>query len=140
MSFLSYIKSIRQKGQRCFTLKQVMLDLGLSQNTALAAIHRLKSHGDLISPAKGMYVIVPLEHQLQGSIPAQDLVPILMNYLKADYYVSLLSGAQYHGASHQKPGRIQIISNMRTKHPLCLMSEFVASMGKVKSLPTKCLS
>lgn len=118
MNFLSYIKSIRQKGQRCFTLKQVMLDLGLSQNTALAAIHRLKSHGDLISPAKGLYVIVPPEHQLQGSIPAQDLVPILMNYLKADYYVSLLSGAQYHGASHQKPGRFQIISNIRNKHPL----------------------
>lgn len=118
MTFSSYIKSIRQKGQRCFTLKQAMLDLGLSQNAALVAIHRLKSHGDLISPAKGLYVIVPPEYQLQGSIPAQDLVPILMNHLKVDYYVSLLSGAQYHGASHQKPGRFQIIANIHNKHPL----------------------
>ena len=118
MNFSNYVKSIRQNGQRSFTLKQVISDLGLSKNAALVAIHRLKSHGDLITPAKGLYVIVPPEYQLQGSIPAQDLVPILMNHLKADYYVSLLSGAQYHGASHQKPGRFQIISNMRTKHPL----------------------
>lgn len=118
MNLLNYIKDIRQRGKRSFTLKQVMSDLNMSKNAALSAIHRLKTHGDLISPSRGLYVIVPTEYQLQGAIPADELVPILMNHLQADYYVSLLSGAQYHGASHQKPIRFQVITNKRIKHPL----------------------
>jgi predicted transcriptional regulator of viral defense system len=93
-------------------------DLQISKNAGLVAIHRLTLQGELISPAKGFYVIVPPEHQSQGCIPAEELVPLLMHHLKAEYYVALLSAAQYHGAAHQKPGRFQIISNMRTKHPL----------------------
>ena len=118
MNFLDYLKNIRQYGKRAFTLEQVIADLNLSKNAALVAIHRLKEHGDIMSPAQGFYVIVPPEDQFQGSIPAQELVPLLMDHLKIDYYVSLLSGAQYHGASHQKPGSFQIIVNRRIKHPL----------------------
>lgn len=118
MNFSNYLKKIRQKGKRYFTLEQAMSDLKLSKNATLNAIHRLKARGELIRPAQGLYVIVPPEHQLQGSIPAEKLVPILMGYLKADYYVSLLPGALYHGAAHQKPGRFQVISNKRLKHPL----------------------
>ncbi len=139
MGVSGYIKKIRQKGQRSFTLKQAMLDLSLSANAVSAAIHRLRSHGDLISPAKGLYVIVPPEHQPQGSIPAEDLLPILMEYLKADYYVSLLSGAQYFGASHQKPGRFQVISNKRIKHPLEFGQIKIELLYKksLNKLPTK---
>lgn len=118
MNLNGYIKETRQNGKRFFTLEQVISDLNLSKNATLVAIHRSKAEGDLITPAKGLYVIVPPEHQPQGSIPAEELVPILMNYLKADYYVSLLSGAQFHGAAHQKPGRFQVVSNKRLKHPL----------------------
>jgi len=118
MNLPNYLKDIRQRGRRHFTLEELMSDLRLSKSAALTAIHRLKVHGDLISPARGLYVIVPPEHQLQGSIPPEDLVPILMSYLQADYYVALLSAAMYHGAAHQKPGRFQVISNRRVKHPL----------------------
>jgi predicted transcriptional regulator of viral defense system len=118
MNLHEYLKYIRQIGKRCFSLKELITDLNISKNAALNAIARLRAHGDLITPAKGLYVLVPPEHQLQGSIPAEELVPILMKYLKADYYVSLLSGAQYHGASHQKPARFQVVSNKRSKHPL----------------------
>lgn len=118
MNLLNYIKEVRQRGQRYFTLKQILAELHLSKNAALNVIARGKSRGELISPCKGLYVIVPAEHQLQGSIPAEELVPILMHYLQADYYVSLLSGAGFYGAAHQKPSRFQIMSNKRIKHSL----------------------
>jgi len=95
-----------------------MHDLNLSKNAALNAIFRIKEHGELISPAKGFYIIVPPECQPYGSIPAEDLVIILMKHLQADYYVSLLSGAAFYGATHQKPNSFQIITNKRIKHPL----------------------
>lgn len=134
MNLLNYIKKIRQTGKRYFTLEQLMLDRNLSKNAALNAIYRLKAHGDLMSPVRGLYVIIPPENQSQGSIPAEDLLPILMNYLKADYYVSLLSAAQYHGAAHQKPVRFQFISNKRIKHRL----EF--GQIKLELIYKKCLT
>ena len=118
MNILSYIKAIRQTGKRYFTINQAISDLGISRNYARVAIHRLLEQGDLISPAKGLYIIVPPEHQPYGSIPAEELMPILMKYLNANYYISLLSAAAFHGSSHQKPPRFQIITNKRIKHPL----------------------
>ena len=118
MNLVAYLKEIRKKGRRYFTLSQLLADNETSKSAALNAIARLRKNGDLISPARGLYIIVPPENQELGCIPPEELVPILMKYMKEDYYVSVLSGAQYHGASHQRPGQFQIISNKRIKHPL----------------------
>ncbi|CAO5682658.1 MAG: hypothetical protein HEEMFOPI_01734 [Holosporales bacterium] len=117
MNLFSYIKEIRKNGQRSFTIDQLMRDQGLSKNAALNAIYRLKKHSELISPARGLYVIVPPEHQHQGSIPPQELVPLVMQYLGTNYYVALLSAGLFHGATHQKPRKFQVISDKRIQHP-----------------------
>lgn len=117
MNLSSYIKEIRKNGQRYFTLKQLIADQGLSKNAALNSIYRLRGRGELISPARGLYVIVPPEHQPHGSIPAEELVPIVMQYLGANYYVALLTAGLFYGATHQKPARFQVISDKRIKHP-----------------------
>jgi predicted transcriptional regulator of viral defense system len=118
MNLTSYIKKIRQTGKQYFTIEQVLSDLNISRNYARVALHRLLSQGDIISPAKGLYVIVPPEHQPYGSIPAEELIPILMKYIEADYYVSLLSAARFYGAAHQKSAKFQIITNRRINHLL----------------------
>ena len=116
--FSSYLKEIRSKGKRSFTLDQAMQDLTLKRDNILTSVYRAKKHGEIISPASGLYVIVPPEHQAYGCIPAEELTPILMDYMKADYYVALLSAAAYYGAAHQKSGSFQIISNKRFIKPL----------------------
>jgi predicted transcriptional regulator of viral defense system len=40
-----------------------------------------------------------------------------MKHLNIDYYVALLSAGLFHGATHQKPARFQVISDKRIKHP-----------------------
>jgi predicted transcriptional regulator of viral defense system len=119
-----YIKELRKRGKPCFTLNQATEELNSTPQAVSNAISRLKLKGDLISPAKGLYVIVPPENQIQGCITAEELTPILMKFWERDYYVSLLSGATFYGASHQPPGRFQIVTNKRLKHPLVF--------GKVK--------
>lgn len=116
--YIEYLDHLRSLGKRYFTFEQAIQDLKVSTNSAKSGLYRMRNKGKLITPAKGLYVIVPPEHQLQGSIPAEELVPILMRYLEAEYYVSFLSAAAFHGATHQKPGRFQIVSNKRIKHPL----------------------
>ncbi len=139
MNLPAYIKEIRKNGQRYFTLKQLMSDLSLSKNAALNAISRLREHGEVISPARGLYVIVPPEHQLHGSIPAEELVPLIMEYLCANYYVALLTAGLFHGATHQKPARFQVISDKRIKHPLAFGDVEIDFIYKksVSELPTQ---
>ncbi len=117
MHLQSYIKDIRKDGKRCFTTRDIVEQFHVSNGHARVALHRLLKTGDLISPARGLYVIVPPEHQPHGSIPPQELVPLVMQYMGAHYYVALLSAGLFHGATHQKPARFQVISDKRIKHP-----------------------
>lgn len=116
--FSDYLKEIRARGKRSFTLDQAMKDLNLKRDNILTSVYRAKKHGDIMSPVSGLYIIIPPEHQAYGSIPAEELIPILMEHLQADYYVALLSAAAYHGASHQKSASFQIISSKRFMRPL----------------------
>lgn len=110
-----YIKVIRSKGKSYFTKEQALKDLKIKNYSLNARIYRLKQKGEIISPADKLYVIVPPEHRDFGCIPAEELVPILMKYKKLDYYVSLLTAAMYHGASHQKPQVFQVTTNKQLK-------------------------
>ena len=123
MNLHLYIKELRKNGNRSFTTGDVIKHFKVSSNYAKVALHRLLKSGDIISPVRSLYVIVPPEHQPYGSIPAEELIPLLMKYLNADYYVGLLSAGIFHGATHQKPARFQVVSNKRIKHSL--------SFGKV---------
>jgi predicted transcriptional regulator of viral defense system len=134
-----YLKHVRVNGRQYFTLDQVVGELHASRNGIAAALYRIRKRGEIISPAKGLYVIVPPEHQRVGCIPAADLVPILMRYWGVNYYAGLLTAALYHGASHQKPQVFQILSNKRIKKQLvfgqiCIDCIYKRDMG---GLPTQ---
>lgn len=116
--FIQYIDHLRSIGKYHFTFQELQHANRISVDSAKSAVYRLKQQNKIITPAKGLYVIVPPEHRMEGSIPAEELTPIVMKHFKADYYVSLLSGASFYGASHQKSLRFQVITNKRIKHPL----------------------
>jgi predicted transcriptional regulator of viral defense system len=116
--FIEYLEKVRSAGKGYFTSQEIIRDLNLSADAARAGLYRLKRDGKLISPISGLYVIVPAEHKPYGSIPAEELIPIMMKHIDADYYVALLSGAEFYGASHQKPMIFQVVTNRRIKHSL----------------------
>lgn len=134
-----YLESLRSSGRRYFTSEEIRKELSLSDDAAKSGLYRLKKEGKIISPVKGLYVIVPPEHKPYGSIPAEELVPIVMGYLDAEYYVGLLSAAMYFGATHQKPARFQVISNKRIKHSLKFGQVVIELIYKnsLSNLPTK---
>jgi predicted transcriptional regulator of viral defense system len=104
-----YIKEIRAKGKRSFTKQEALKDLGITNDSFNHRVMRLKKSGELISPAKNFYVIVPAEHKTLGSIPADELVALLMKHKKLDYYACLLTAAEYHGAAHQRAMVFQVM-------------------------------
>jgi predicted transcriptional regulator of viral defense system len=116
--FSKYLEKLRSNGRRHFTSEEIRSELELSDSAARSGVYRLKRDKKVISPVNGLYVIVPPEHRPYGSIPAEELVPIMMQHLQADYYVGLLSAGLFYGATHQKPARFQVITNKRIKHSL----------------------
>jgi predicted transcriptional regulator of viral defense system len=137
--FLEYLDQLRMYGKRHFTFQEIIQDLHISENAAKAGLLRLKKANKIITPIKGLYVMVPPEHQPYGSIPAEELVPIIMKHLNVDYYVGLLSAGLFYGATHQKPARFQVITNKRVKHPLKFGDVVIQLVYKnsLEGLPTK---
>jgi predicted transcriptional regulator of viral defense system len=137
--FIEYLEKLRSSGKRYFTSQKIMQDLNLSPDSARAGLYRLKRDGKLISPVSGLYVIVPPEHKSYGSIPAEELIPIMMRHLDAEYYVALLSAAGFYGASHQKPMVFQVVTNRRIKHSLKFGLVHIKLIYKksLTGLPTK---
>ena len=139
MNLQSYIKQLRKYGKRAFTIEEILEEFKVSRNYARVALYRLIQSGDLVSPAKAFYVIVPPEYQTYGCIPAEQLIPILMKHLNIDYYVAVLSAGLFHGATHQKPSRFQVMLNKRMTSNLVfgdIEIEFIYKKS-ISGLPTK---
>ena len=115
----AYLKTQRGKGQRAVAINEAIRALGVSKNAILGSISRLLQKKELVSPVKGFYVWLPPEHALAGCIPAQELVPLVMAHLGANYYVAFLSAAKNYGASHQKPMVFQVVVDKRMRHITC---------------------
>jgi len=109
MLFSEYIDNQMRQGRCSFSLADAERVLGKARVALRSSIVHLLTKGELVSPAKGFYVIVPPEYQVLGCLPAEHFIPYLMEYWGYEYYASLLTAARYHGATHQSAQVFQII-------------------------------
>ena len=103
------IADLAARGRYHFTSPELRSTLGVSEAAARQALSRLAGKGEIASPARGFYVIVPPEYRRLGCLPADQFIPALMERRHARYYVGLLSAAQYHGAAHHRPQELQVV-------------------------------
>ena len=96
-------------GRHHFTSSEFRSALGVSETAVRQALSRLATKGEIASPARGFYVIVPPEYARLGCLPADQFIPLLMEHWGARYYVGLLSAAQFHGAAHHRPQEFQVV-------------------------------
>lgn len=104
-----YLARLQSAGRYVFRSRGVSEELGLSQDAVKQALNRLRRKGEIASPARGFYVIVPPEYRALGCLPADQFIPALMADSKTPYYAGLLSAAQYHGAAHHRPQEFQVM-------------------------------
>jgi len=97
------------RGKYHFTSSEFRTELGVSAAAANQALWRLANRGEVASPARGFYVIVPPEYRALGCLPPDQFIPALMERRGTPYYVGLLSAAQYHGAAHHRPQVFQVM-------------------------------
>lgn len=104
-----YLASLQGAGRHVFWSRAVAQEVGLSQDAVKQALNRLRRKGEIASPARGFYVILPPEYRTLGCLPADQFIPALMADSRMPYYAGLLSAAQYHGAAHHRPQEFQVM-------------------------------
>jgi len=109
MKLVSYLTQLASHGRYYFSVEEARTALEVSQVAVWAALQRLEKKGEIASPLRGFYVIVPPEYRSLGCLPPEQFIPNLMQSLNLPYYVGLLSAAHYYGAAHQQPQTFQVM-------------------------------
>jgi predicted transcriptional regulator of viral defense system len=112
-----YLAQLTQGGRYFFTSQEASRKTGASRDAVKLALNRLRRRGQIASPGRGLYVVVPPEYHALGSLPADQFIPSLMEQTKTPYYAGLLSAAQYHGAAHHRPQEFQVMVG-RPRRPI----------------------
>ena len=104
-----YFNDLSAAGRHHFTMDEAVAALGGSIVAVRAALRRASQRGEIASPHRGFFVIVPPEYRRLRCLPPEQFIPHLMKYLEEPYYVALLSAAELHGAAHHRPQRFQVM-------------------------------
>ena len=134
MKFSEYLKEIQKHGQSYFTLEDAAKATNSAKTAISAKIYHLKKKGNIISPFRGLYIIIPLAYKSVGSLEPREIVVICMKHLGIPYYAGLLTAAAYHGATHQRLFVFQVVSSKRIK------KEIISGDTKIKFIYKKDIS
>lgn len=123
-------------GRYHFTTAQMRSALGVSDAAAGLALNRLKKKGLVASPSRGFHVIIPPEYRRIGCLPPEQFISQLMKHRKREYYVALLSAAEYHGAAHHRPQIFQVAVAGNHRPIFCGMVRiFFISRARISEVP-----
>jgi len=108
-------EQLQSRGEYTFTRSRAESETRRSFVAAQTALRRLKEQRRIVTPRRGLHVIVPPEYRSAGSPPASWFIDDLMRHLGQPYHVGLLSAAAIHGASHQQPMVFQVVTDRATR-------------------------
>lgn len=111
------VDALQGRGRYTFQRAEAISTLGIAPENLKKAARLLARKRRLVSPRRGFYVIVPVEHRAAGAPPASWFIDDLMRALDAPYYVGVLTAAAQHGASHQAPQEFQVVT-ARPQRPI----------------------
>jgi len=113
------IENLASGGRYSFTSEEAREALKVSADASKLALNRLAKQGQIASPARGFYVIIPPEYRSLGCLPADQFIPNLMRHKELTYYAGLLTAAQYYGAAHQRPQEFQVFVQKNRRQIRC---------------------
>ncbi len=108
----SFIDATQAEGRYAFDVEELRGAVTLSPEGVRAALRRLEERGRVVRPSarRGFFVIVPLEYRTLGTPPSAWWLDAFMRHIdRSDYYVGLLTAAEWHGAAHYAVQETQVI-------------------------------
>lgn len=99
------------RGRYFATTEEVSELVGVDPSVVPVSLQRARDARKMVSVTKGGWVPVPPEYRAAGAPPPLHFIDPLMRHLGHPYYVGLLSAARLHGASHQVPMVLQVVTS-----------------------------
>ena len=106
-----WVDALQASGRYTFLRSEAIRETGGSPDSVKKALQRLAQRKRIAKIKDYFFVIVPLEYLSAGSPPASWFIHHLMAAMKLPYYVALLSAAGLHGASHEQPQELQVMTS-----------------------------
>jgi len=106
-----WIEALPEEGRYVFSRADAEEVTAASDAAIKMTLYRLKKSGAIVSPRRDFFVVVPREYRSAASPPASWFIDDLMRHRGRQYYVALLSAAALHGAGHQQPMALQVITD-----------------------------
>ncbi len=103
------------RGRHFASTEELAELVGVEPEKLHLSLNRARQARKIVSVTKGGWVPVPPEFRDAGAPPPLHYIDQLMGYLGHPYYVALLSAARVHGASHQVPMVLQVITPARLR-------------------------
>lgn len=111
MAISDWIEHREMTGFPTFSYKEVGESFpALSPKVVSNELHRLGKQKRIQSVHKGFYAVVPVQFKDRGIVPPYNYIGQLMAYLGKPYYIGLLSAGVLHGAAHQRPQKLAIMT------------------------------
>jgi predicted transcriptional regulator of viral defense system len=109
-----WVDDLPKRGKIVFSKQDVVAQFpDMSYHCIRNSLYRLGKKKKIQSIWHDFFAVILPEYGLRGIPPPIEYINHLMKYLGKDYYVGLLSAAEYHGAAHQRPMEFFVISNSR---------------------------
>ena len=114
----SWIEEMQSSGTNWFSFSEASEHFpSLRPDSLKRSLTRLVDKRKICSAWKGFYVIIPVEYQSKGIVPAVYYIDQLMKFLERDYYISLLNAAEFYGAAHQRPMEFLVMTTPPSLRP-----------------------
>ncbi|MCO5113409.1 MAG: type IV toxin-antitoxin system AbiEi family antitoxin [Bdellovibrionaceae bacterium] len=110
---IDYAESLQRKGRYFFSKQEAMDALGISSSAFGKAANRLSQSTKIMRVKNNFYAVVPPEYRDSKGLPPTFFIDHLMKFIGQPYYVGVLSAAALHGAAHQSPQELQVVTTKR---------------------------
>lgn len=97
------------EGVVSITVRDLAARADTTMEATFRAVHDAKKAGVIFSPAQGLYVLVRPEYRSWSTVPADWYMDDMMCHMGRNYYVSFLTAAGLHGASHHASQLFQVV-------------------------------
>ena len=106
-----WVDDLPKRGKITFSKEEVELQFPhLTSHNIQNTLNRLVGKKKIQSVWRGFWVVVPVEYGLKGVVDPIEYIAQLMDFLGLQYYVGLLSAAAIHGAAHQQPMELMLVT------------------------------
>ena len=107
-----WVEDLPKRGKITFSKEEVELQFPhLTNRNIQNTLNRLVLKKKIQSVWRGFWVVVPVEYGLKGVVDPIEYIAQLMNFLGQKYYIGLLSAAAIHGAAHQQPMELMLVTD-----------------------------